>query len=410
VSTKKSTTYTSQFWLLCLSSLLFFASFNMLIPELPAYLTSLGGAEYKGLIISLFTITAMTSRPFSGKMADKVGRIPVMVIGTSVCVVSSLLYPLLSSVTGFLILRLVHGFSTGFTPTGLTAYLSDIIPAKKRGEAMGLLGTAGTVGMALGPVVGASVANDFGLNSLFYTSSGFALVSILILAGIRETLAPRKGFTREVLKIHKRDLFEPRVLVTCVVMLLTAYSYGAIYTVMPDFGEFVGIKNKGLLFTFLTVASLSVRLIAGKASDYYGRRNVLLVSTGLAAVSMIMLGIGTTPRDLMIAITLYGLAQGMTSPTLFAWATDLSDEKHKGRGISSLYIFMEMGIGVGAFASGLIFNNDPSKFFTTFMLCGVLAILAFLYLVILGNKHAAIAERKNKKEKEVPIASELDQL
>jgi MFS family permease len=132
VSTKITSTkvYTSQFWLLCLSSLLFFASFNMLIPELPAYITSLGGAEYKGLIISLFTITAMASRPFSGKIADKVGRIPVMIIGTSVCVVSSLMYPLLSSVAGFLILRLVHGFSTGFTPTGLTAYLSDMIPAQ----------------------------------------------------------------------------------------------------------------------------------------------------------------------------------------------------------------------------------------------------------------------------------------
>ena len=44
--------FTTQFWLLSLSSFLFFASFNMLIPELPAYLTSMGGAEHKGLIIS----------------------------------------------------------------------------------------------------------------------------------------------------------------------------------------------------------------------------------------------------------------------------------------------------------------------------------------------------------------------
>jgi MFS family permease len=409
-SIKSHKVYTSQFWLLCLSSLLFFASFNMLIPELPAYLTNLGGAEYKGLIISLFTLTAMASRPFSGKMADKMGRVPVMVVGTTVCVVSSLMYPLLSSVSGFLMLRLVHGFSTGFTPTGLTAYLSDIIPAHKRGEAMGLLGTAGTIGMALGPVVGASVANDFGLNFMFYTSSGFALISILILSGIKETLSPRKGFTSEVLKIHKHDLLEPRVLVTCVVMFCTAYSFGAVYTVLPDFGQFVGIKNKGLLFTFLTVASLSVRLIAGKASDYYGRRNVLIFSTGLLAVSMTFLGLGATPRELMMAVTFYGLAQGINSPTLFAWATDLSDEKHKGRGISSLFIFMELGIGVGAFASGFIFNNNPSNFLITFMVSAGLGALALVYLVVFGNKHAAIAERRNKKVKETPIASELDQL
>ena len=128
--------YTKQFWLVCLSSLLFFASFNMIIPELPGYLTSLGGEEYKGLIISLFAVTAMLSRPFSGKLSDIIGRTPVMMSGAVVCLVCSFIYPLVTSVIAFLLLRLVHGFSTGFTPTGQTAYIADIIPAHRRGEAI----------------------------------------------------------------------------------------------------------------------------------------------------------------------------------------------------------------------------------------------------------------------------------
>jgi len=346
----------------------------MIIPKMPAYLTGLGGAEFKGLIISLFTITAMISRPFSGKIADKVGRIPVMVIGTSV-------YPILSTVTGFLLLRLFHGFSTGFTPTGLTAYLSDIIPYNKRGEAMGLLGTAGTVGMAAGLAVGPGIANDFGLNVMFYCSSATAVASIAVLFGIKETLSHKQKFSAEVFKIHKRDLLEPRVLITCIVMLLTTYSYGAVFTVIPDLCTHVGIFNEGLPFMFLTVASLSVRLIAGKASDRYGRRKVLLVSSSLGLISMTMLGMASTSTEVLIAITVYGLAQGMTSPTLFAWATDLSDERHKGRGISSLYIFMEMGIGIGAFLSGFIYANNSSNFFITFLTAGLLAGVAFLYLI-----------------------------
>lgn len=263
--------------------------------------------------------------------------------------------------------------------------------------------------MAAGPAVGGAVANNLGLNFLFYTSSGFAIISILILMGIKETLQQRNRFTHEVLKIHKRDLFEPRVLVTCVVMVLTAYSYGAVYTVMPDFGEFVGIRNKGLLFTFLTVASLSVRLIAGKASDYYGRRNVLIFSTALAGVAMALLGFGETPRDLMIAVTLYGLAQGITSPTLFAWATDLSDEQHKGRGISSLYIFMEMGIGIGAFASGWMYGNDPGNFLITFLLCSSLAAMAFLYLIFFAKPTGVVKPAPVVAPSE-SVGSELDQL
>lgn len=374
----------------------------MIIPKMPAYLTSLGGAEYKGLIISLFTVTAMLSRPFSGKIADKVGRIPVMVIGTSVCVLISLLYPIISSVAGFLLLRLVHGFSTGFTPTGLTAYLSDIIPANKRGEAMGLLGTAGTVGMAAGLAVGPGIANDFGLNVMFYCSSAMAVVSIGVLFGIKETLVNKQGFSTQILKIHKRDLLEPRVLITCIVMVLTTYSYGAVFTVVPDFCTHVGIWNEGLPFMFLTVASLSVRLIAGKASDRYGRRSVLLVSSSLIAIAMLVLGLSSTPRDLLIAISLYGLAQGMTSPTLFAWATDLSDEKHKGRGISSLYIFMEMGIGVGAFASGFIYGNDTANFFITFLTSGLLSAVAFLYLIF--------TKYTGRPRAMTPIVSDIEQI
>ena len=74
--------YTPQFILLCFSYFFFAASFTMIIPELPAYLTSLGGEDYKGLIIGLFTLTAGISRPFSGKLTDTIGRVPVMIIGT----------------------------------------------------------------------------------------------------------------------------------------------------------------------------------------------------------------------------------------------------------------------------------------------------------------------------------------
>jgi MFS family permease len=376
----KAKIYTTQFWLVCLSSALFFASFNMLIPELSAYLTSLGGAEHKGLIIALFTLTAMLSRPFSGKLADTIGRVPVMMFGGIVCIVCSLLYPLLTTVSGFLFLRLLHGFSTGFTPTGLTAYLSDIIPAHKRGEAMGMLGTAGSVGMAAGPAIGGVIANQFSLNALFYTSSLFGLLSIVILLSIKETLHNKVSFSSNSLKLKRHDLFEPLVIVPCIIMLLYAYSYGAVFTLLPDLSDYLKINNKGLLFSFLTVASLAVRLMAGKASDHYGRVSVLRVSVILLGAGLILLGFGTKPIHAIVGITIYGMGQGMTSPTLFAWATDLSDERFKGRGISSLYIFMEAGIGVGALFSGFMYANNPENFVLSFAVCASLSAIAFLYL------------------------------
>ncbi|HTJ53119.1 MAG TPA: MFS transporter [Cyclobacteriaceae bacterium] len=376
---------------MCLSSLLFFASFNMIIPELPAYLTSLGGGEYKGLIISLFTLTAMISRPFSGKLADRIGRVPVMVFGPIVCVICSAIYPIVTTVAGFLVLRLIHGFSTGFKPTGQTAYLSDIIPAERRGEAMGLLGTTGSVGMAAGPALGGPIASYFGLNVMFYASSLCGLISIVILLGIKETLKNKHPYSIDLIKIDTMDLFEPKVIMACVVMVLSAYAYGAMYTIMPDFGEFVGIKNKGLLFTYLTISSLAVRLLGGKASDRWGRQPVLLYTTGVIAIGMIVIGLATTRSQLLFGVVLYGLAQGMASPTLLAWATDLSDEHHKGRGVASVYMAMEFGIGMGAFGSGLIFANETSNFFITFLTAALLSAGAFVYLIFLKRRTRSVS-------------------
>jgi len=358
----------------------------MIIPELPEFLTKLGGADYKGLIISLFTLTAMISRPFSGKLADRLGRKPVIIFGGVVCLICSLFYPLLTSIYGFFILRLFHGFSTGFSPTGVSAYVSDVIPAERRGEAMGFMGTAGAIGMASGPAIGGSVANQFGLHWMFYLSSFFALVAVVIMISVKETLKERHEVSFALFKIKKEDLFEPLVIAPCIVMVLAAYAYGSVYTLLPDFGKHLGIQNKGLVFTFLTVSSLVVRLIAGKASDIYGRVSVLKITVALIVIGMIIIGFADQKWILILGICIYGLAQGSTSPTLLAWATDLSHNEHRGRGIASLYISMELGIGLGALISGFVYANSHKNFITCFALCSLLSMIALIYLFTMKSR------------------------
>jgi MFS family permease len=218
---------------------------------------------------------------------------------------------------------------------------------------------------------------------MFYCSSAFGFFSIAILLGIKETLNHKNPFSTSMLKIKKHDIFEKRVIIPCVIMLLTAYSYGAFLTIIPDFSEHIGIKNKGILLGFFTTASLVVRAVGGRASDKYGRKNIVKLSSILIFVAMIIVGLAKTPIVLFVGITIYGLGQGMTSPTLLAWATDLSDEKHRGKGLASLYMFMELGIGIGALLSAQIYRNVTANFIYTFFLCGVLSIIAFVFLIFI---------------------------
>lgn len=372
--------YTVQFLLLCLSHLLFGASFTMIIPELPAYLTSLGGAEYKGFIISLFTLTAGLSRPFSGKLSDTVGRIPVMVFGTAVCVVCSLLYPVLTSVAGFMLLRFFHGFSTGFKPTASSAYAADIVPEKRRGEAMGILGVAMNTGASISPPVGSFLAQTWSLDAMFYASSAIALVSVGLLLGMKETLETRQKFHPRLLLISPKEVIEPRALAPAIVTALIYLSYGVILTIVPDQSDHLGIANKGLFFTSFTACSLASRLFAGKISDRVGRVPVLKVSAFLVALSLAGMGLVTSPATLLIASGALGFTTGIAAPAVFAWTIDRTPRELWGRAMGTVYIALEIGIGAGAMGSAWIYANDASNFGKAFFLTAAISAMATVYL------------------------------
>ncbi|MCH7413977.1 MFS transporter [Belliella sp. R4-6] len=388
--------FTLNFFTLCLSSFLFFASFNMIIPELPSYLTSLGGEDYKGLIISLFTLTAGLSRPFSGKLADKIGRIPVMIFGAVVCFVVSLLYPFITSVVGFLFLRFVHGFSTGFTPTGTSAFVADIIPFNKRGEAMGIQSLFGSLGMAAGPALGGYIAAEWDINTLFYSSAFTAILSILILLKLKETLKEKEKLSFDHFKLNRNEIIEKRVITPSIVLFLTVFSFGIVLTVIPDYSEYLGIKNKGLFFAVFTLASLGIRIIAGKASDKYGRVPVMKVATLSMSIAMLTIAIAQSKEMLLFGAVIFGASVGMNSPTISAWTIDLSLDKFRGRALATMYIALEAGIGIGALVSGFVYNNKSENFFLVFSIGAITSFIAIIYLFTLSKKSKVI-EKMNVK-------------
>lgn len=372
--------------MLCLSAVFFFGGFNMVIPELPDYVSSLGGPEFKGLVIALFTLTAMLSRPFSGKLTDTIGRKPVMIFGAAVSLVAGLIYPVIGTVAALLLLRAFHGLSTGFNPTGTAAYVADIIPNNRRGEAMGILGLFNSVGMAVGPSVGGYISAAYGTESLFYTSAGVAFISVILLWRMRETMDNTQKFKPAMLKVKWTDFYEPRVLAPSITMLLTTFAFGTVLTIMPDFTVYLGFENKGIFFTVFVVSSLAIRLAAGKVSDRFGRVPVLKVSALAVALAMLSIGLAQTGTHLIIAGVLFGFAVGSNSPTVFAWTIDLSRKAARGRGMSTMYIALEIGIGSGALVSAALYNNNPENFQRAFWFAGVLAFLAFLYLVIFQRR------------------------
>ena len=382
--------YNPHFILMCLSSLLFSASFNMMIPELPAYLSSMGGAEYKGFIIALFTLTAGISRPFSGKLTDKVGRVPIMAVGSIVCFVCGILYPVLTTVSGFLFLRLVHGFSTGFKPTATAAYIADIIPRERWGEALGLHGICFSIGMAIGPALGSTITLYSSINVMFFTSSFFALLSILILFNMKETLQNKQKFSFGLLKISKQDIFAKEALPAALITFLSYVAYGSILTLIPDWTEHLGFQNKGVFFIVFTISSMMVRFFAGKISDQKGRVLVIKLGLVLLIVALVLLASIDAKIGLILGGLMYGISTGILSPALNAWTIDFSKPDERGKAMATMYIAMEAGIGLGALCAGWYFQDYLDRIPMVIYVSAFICLLGTVYMLKFKNKPQTI--------------------
>lgn len=382
--------YPAGFWWLCAGSFFFFGSFNMVIPELPAVLDRMGEGDHRGLIIALFTLTALVARPFSGRLADAVGRVPVMAFGAAVCVVCALIYPFISVFVWFVLLRLLHGFSTGFSPTGFSAYVADIVPENHRGEAIGLVTTFGSLGMAVSPSLGSWIAVNGSLDLMFAAAALSGLISTVLFFRLPETLKNPVYFRFQHLIIRRQDLFEPAVVAPCLVMILTAFSYGAMLTLVPDVSSGLGLMNKGVMFMVFALASVSVRIFAGRISDRYGRLPVLIGGVVFLIAAMVLNGAADSQTILVTGCIFYGFSNGVVSPTLFAWAADLCAPEHKARAFASLYMALELGIGLGALTTGYQMGGDISRAGLGFWSGAMLGMIALLFLLFMMRRRKSM--------------------
>ncbi|MFT7591586.1 MAG: MFS family permease, partial [bacterium] len=265
-----------------------------------------------------------------------------------------------------------------FTPTATTAMCSDVVSVKKRGEAMGIVGMAGNLGMSLGPALGSEVGVKYGNQTMFYVAGFIAILSMLPALKMKESLKKTTPFKFAMLKLKWHEIIEPKVILQGSIMTLAVITFGALLTLVPDYCSQFGLVKNGYFFTVVTVTSLTVRVLSGRLSDKFGREIVLVIGLLFLIVANILLIMAQDINMVFVAAGVFGISTGINSPTIFAWTIDSGDQQSIGRGISTLFIFLEIGIIIGSIIPAEIYGNVNANLPRAFMFTLGCAIVAFI--------------------------------
>ena len=155
--------------------------FGIIIPVLPFYAENIGASSLQlGLLMAVYSVMQFLFAPMWGRISDRIGRKPVMMIGIFGLAVSFFLMGLSSELWMLFAARVIGGFLSSANMPTVTAYVADITTPEDRGKGMGVVGAAIGLGFIFGPAIG-GIFSKTSLNMPFYIAGAASLLTFFIV-------------------------------------------------------------------------------------------------------------------------------------------------------------------------------------------------------------------------------------
>ena len=154
------------------------AGFGIVIPNIPYFIEALGGnSTVMGLFMASYSVMQFIFAPLWGRLSDRIGRRPVLLIGLGGYAITFFLFGFVSSLWMLFAIRILAGMISSATLPTAMAYIADITEEDERSKGMGMMGAAMGLGMILGPALGGLLGHqDFSLP--FFAAGGLAFLAI----------------------------------------------------------------------------------------------------------------------------------------------------------------------------------------------------------------------------------------
>ncbi|MFD1037010.1 MFS transporter [Virgibacillus byunsanensis] len=379
--------WTRDFVLVCLANFFIFLGFQMTLPTLPLFVKELGGSDQLiGIIVGIFTFSALLLRPYAGHALESKGRGFVYMLGLSIFVISVGSYAFVSTIAFLLIMRVLQGVGWGLSTTATGTIATDLIPPKRRGEGMGYFGLSGNIALAFGPTLGLTLLGYISFSQLFLICGSFGFVAFLLSTRIHYKKVEKLEHKTTTVKF---DIFEKTALQPSILLFFVTVTFGGIASFLPLYAaeeNISGIESYFLVFAIFLMIS---RTFAGKIYDTKGHLYVFLPGTILIFGSMLLLSWLPSTMVMLIAAGMYGLGFGSVQPALQAWSVDQAPANRKGMANATFFSFFDLGVGIGAITFGqLAYMFNYSVIYLTAAGSVMLSILLYIYLYVKARKAA----------------------
>jgi MFS family permease len=356
------------------AGLLFWSGLSALLPTLPLYIQGTGASDHwVGIVMGSFAVGLIASRGWLSRLADRRGRKVVMLIGMVAVAVAPLGYIFTTNIPSLMALRAFHGISIAAFALAYNALVVDLSPPDHRGEVIGFMSLVNPIGMALGPAIGGYTQAWFGFTPMFLLATGLGTLGLLCTTQVKEarSLQTASGSTHNY---FWRLLLSPSVRIPAIVLLLVGLTFGSLSTFIPLFIRNVGANlNVGLFYTTVAIASFSIRLVVGRASDRYGRGVFISMSLIFYALSMALLWRAQNAITFLLAGVVNGAGSGTLVPMIAALMADRSAPDERGRTFGVCMLGFDAGIALAGPVLGLFAAQVGYQ--GIFGICAMLSIL-----------------------------------
>ena len=367
------------------------------------------------MIISVYGAVQLFAQIPSGRLSDRVGRKPLILLGMISFSITSPLYVMVTSAQWVIPLRILGGLGSSLVWPTAMALIIDGSDKFQRGRAMGWYNASFYFALAIGPAIGGGLYDLLGLSAPFYFWSLLTLISFfIILTRIEEparnpssegkTASEAEGKVEvegtDDIGLQKEKLilkgYVPTFVACCGVVMWAGVTAGFIMTLLPSYAGGLDLSGLGigmLYFAFGTATALS-NIYFGKVSDVGPRRALIFAGCVLGSLSFLLLA--WTGGELLVVAAMagLGLGSGMSNPAASAMVADVASPARRGEIFGVFNTFRMGGAVLGALVAGLtadLYGIEGS----------IIAFMIIAALITAGS--VAIRDPRNSKPKPKPI-------